>query len=281
VAAFQTDLKKILAYSTISHCGFLFCLLVFNLNDFFYLYVFIHGSYKSLSFILIGFIIGESGGYQDFRKIGSFSKNYYFYKNSLMISLFNLAGLPFGLGFFSKYFLLINVNSNLTSKICSVPVYLASYNGFFYSFNLLKNTFFNPYKGFNKNHKPGSDILRTKKIHYHNNIFFLVISSSLLMLSLLVVVFTINCYNFYSLNRFKFDTKSLVFLDLFNFFYLVVLYLYYFSVNKRHLLFLNFYLLIRFFYEIYYIIDELFLDINYKDFLSIANYNNISIVLIL
>ena len=53
VASYQTDLKKILAYSTISHCGFLFLLVSYNNVLGLVLYLHLHGWFKSYSFMVV------------------------------------------------------------------------------------------------------------------------------------------------------------------------------------------------------------------------------------
>jgi NADH:ubiquinone oxidoreductase subunit 5 (subunit L)/multisubunit Na+/H+ antiporter MnhA subunit len=71
ISATQTDLKRLLAYSTISNCGLLFVSAVLsNLNTTMYLFQF-HGLTKSLSFLYVGFIIIIYNHNQDIRLIGS------------------------------------------------------------------------------------------------------------------------------------------------------------------------------------------------------------------
>lgn len=71
-ALFQTDLKRVLAYSTISHCGFLFFLSCFNSVEYTLIYLYIHGFFKASSFLCVGNIIRFSKNYQDIRKMGSY-----------------------------------------------------------------------------------------------------------------------------------------------------------------------------------------------------------------
>jgi NADH-quinone oxidoreductase subunit L len=56
VSAAQTDMKKLLAYSTISHCGFLF--LSIGLENYIatIIYLFLHGLFKAMTFFLCWFI---------------------------------------------------------------------------------------------------------------------------------------------------------------------------------------------------------------------------------
>jgi NADH-quinone oxidoreductase subunit L len=43
VASYQADVQRILAYSTISHCGFLMLLCSFNIQEYVILYLYVHG----------------------------------------------------------------------------------------------------------------------------------------------------------------------------------------------------------------------------------------------
>ena len=74
VGAYQSDIKRILAYSTISHCGFLIFLTSFNINEFVILYLYVHGFFKASVFMCVGNVLRMSKNYQDFRKMGLFYK---------------------------------------------------------------------------------------------------------------------------------------------------------------------------------------------------------------
>ena len=60
VSLYQTDLKRILAYSTISHCGILMFLSILNNVYILIFYLYVHGFFKSLSFMCVGNIIKSS-----------------------------------------------------------------------------------------------------------------------------------------------------------------------------------------------------------------------------
>jgi NADH:ubiquinone oxidoreductase subunit 5 (subunit L)/multisubunit Na+/H+ antiporter MnhA subunit len=71
-AVYQSDIKRILAYSTISHCGFLMVCFSLHVPEYTILYLYIHGFFKAAVFLCAGNIIRFSRNYQDFRKMGSF-----------------------------------------------------------------------------------------------------------------------------------------------------------------------------------------------------------------
>ena len=70
VAYYQTDLKRILAYSTISHCGFLIFLTTLGSTEFTLAYLYVHGFFKAIAFLCAGNIIRFCKGYQDLRRMG-------------------------------------------------------------------------------------------------------------------------------------------------------------------------------------------------------------------
>jgi NADH:ubiquinone oxidoreductase subunit 5 (subunit L)/multisubunit Na+/H+ antiporter MnhA subunit len=101
----ESDIKKLIAYSTISHVALMIYLLRFKLFKLVYFHLNIHAMFKSLIFICFGFVILSSYHGQDKRLIVLLSLNpvikiiYYF-------SCLCLIGLPFLSGFFSKDFII-------------------------------------------------------------------------------------------------------------------------------------------------------------------------------
>lgn len=127
-ACYQTDIKRILAFSTISHCGVLMVLVLPQTHSYMLLYLVVHGLFKSLSFKVAGELILYNGGYQDIRHMGRgyMRKPLLFF--ILLFSLTGLGSLPFTIGFFSKnYFLNVTLVSH-------------EYLGFFTAFCLFITT---------------------------------------------------------------------------------------------------------------------------------------------
>lgn len=113
-AAFQSDIKRILAYSTISHCGFLMVSFSSYLFDFTLLYLYIHGFFKAGVFLCVGNVIRFSKNYQDFKRMGGYNIFLPFECYLSCIGLLNLGGLPFSLGFYMKHLLLTSlINTNI------------------------------------------------------------------------------------------------------------------------------------------------------------------------
>ena len=112
VAASQTDVKKLLAYSTVSHCGFLFVCAGLNNQYLVVIYLFLHGLFKALTFFCVGTFIRVSGS-QDTRQMGVLSRYIPLDTILLIICSSNLGGLPFTLGYLYKNLFLVSlVNSN-------------------------------------------------------------------------------------------------------------------------------------------------------------------------
>jgi len=147
-AVAQTDLKKTLAYSTISHCGFLVILCSLELNEFVILYLYIHGFFKAILFMCVGNVLRISMNYQDSRRMGGLFKYLPFDYFCSLICVFNLAGLPFTFGFFAKHLLFLNLTENMyIYYIILFNSFLGAISGLFYSYNLLYSIFFDFKKG--------------------------------------------------------------------------------------------------------------------------------------
>jgi NADH-quinone oxidoreductase subunit L len=105
-ATVQTDIKKLVAYSTISQIGYLVCGCGFCCYEEVLLYLIIHALNKAFLFVVVGYRVHFFSGNTDMTKMGGL------YLYSLDISLFlstvafNLTGLPYSAGFISKEFLL-------------------------------------------------------------------------------------------------------------------------------------------------------------------------------
>jgi len=109
IAVFQNDIKKLVAYSTISQIGYLVCGCGFCCYEEVLIYLTTHALNKAFLFIIVGYIVHFFGGNTDMRRMGSFYKYAFDITILLFTTCFNLAGLPYSAGFFSKEFLLLQV----------------------------------------------------------------------------------------------------------------------------------------------------------------------------
>ena len=101
-ANFETDLKKIIALSTLRQLGVIITILSLGWADLAFFHLLAHALFKALLFIRAGSIIHRVGDYQDIRVIGRLVG--YIPLRVMLINLANLAlcGTPFLAGFYSK-----------------------------------------------------------------------------------------------------------------------------------------------------------------------------------
>ncbi len=102
IACFQFELKIIMAYSTISSMGFLYCLLGLNAYSEMLNYLTIHAFIKIFFFLVVGAIMLHCSGCQDMRWMGglfSYIPGLYI---CYVIGGLNLAGLPYWSGYYCK-----------------------------------------------------------------------------------------------------------------------------------------------------------------------------------
>jgi NADH-quinone oxidoreductase subunit L len=108
-AAFQTDVKKLVAYSTISQIGYLFCGCGFCCYEEVLVYLVVHALNKAFLFVLVGYQVHFFNANTDMRQMGGS----YLYSFELGVLLggccLNLTGLPYSAGFLSKELLLAQV----------------------------------------------------------------------------------------------------------------------------------------------------------------------------
>jgi NADH-quinone oxidoreductase subunit L len=105
-ASFQNDIKKLVAYSTISQMGYLFCGCGFLCYTEVLLYLIIHALNKAFLFILVGYIVHFYAGNTDMRLMGSTYPLALDFTFLLLVLNLNLSGLPLSAGFLAKEFLI-------------------------------------------------------------------------------------------------------------------------------------------------------------------------------
>ncbi|WP_229381150.1 NADH-quinone oxidoreductase subunit L [Shewanella psychropiezotolerans] len=108
-ALFQTDLKRILAYSTISQLGYMFLALGVGAASTAIFHLMTHAFFKALLFLSAGALIYCMNHEQDIMKMGGLSKKLPLLALSFAIGCAALASLPMTSGFFSKELILQQV----------------------------------------------------------------------------------------------------------------------------------------------------------------------------
>jgi NADH-quinone oxidoreductase subunit L len=102
IALTQTDIKKVLAYSTISQLGYMFlgCGVGAYAAGIFHLMT--HAFFKGLLFLTAGSVIHAMGGEQDMTRMGGLRKKIPITYWTMLIATLAIAGIPGFAGFFSK-----------------------------------------------------------------------------------------------------------------------------------------------------------------------------------
>jgi len=105
-ALFETDLKKIVALSTLRQLGVIFLRLGIGRFLMRYFHLLTHAFFKALLFLCTGSIIHRRKDYQDLRLIGNSVNSLPTVNRFILVSSFSLIGLPFISAFFSKEMIL-------------------------------------------------------------------------------------------------------------------------------------------------------------------------------
>lgn len=108
-AVFQNDIKKLVAYSTISQIGYLVCGCGFCCYEEVLIYLIIHALNKAFLFVLVGYTVHFFNANTDMRQMGGGYLYSFDIAALLMGVACNLAGLPYSAGFLGKEFLLFQV----------------------------------------------------------------------------------------------------------------------------------------------------------------------------
>jgi NADH-quinone oxidoreductase subunit L len=102
IAITQNDIKKVIAYSTISSLGFMFLALGAGAWVAGIFYLFAHGFFKGLLFLCSGSVIHAMGGEQDMRKMGGLRKKIPITFWTMLVGALSMIGMiPFA-GFWAK-----------------------------------------------------------------------------------------------------------------------------------------------------------------------------------
>jgi NADH-quinone oxidoreductase subunit L len=139
----QTDIKKVLAYSTVSQLGYMFLACGVGAYAAGIFHLMTHAFFKGLLFLCAGSVIHAMGGEQDMRKMGGLRKAIPVTFWTMFIATFAISGVPGFAGFFSKDEILEAAQSGPHANL---PLWLlglvAAGLTSFYMFRLIFLTFF-------------------------------------------------------------------------------------------------------------------------------------------
>ncbi len=165
IALVQFDIKKVLAYSTVSQLGYMFMALGAGAYSVGMYHVVTHAFFKALLFMAAGSVIVGCHHEQDMRNFGGLRKSMKWTFITYLAGTYAISGLPYGSGFFSKDSVLWAVYSNpglpselmffgypLSHLLWMLGIVTALLTAFYMTRSLML-TFFGDYRGKGKAHE--------------------------------------------------------------------------------------------------------------------------------
>ena len=145
IALTQTDIKKVLAYSTVSQLGYMFLGLGVGAYTGAFFHVLTHAFFKALLFLGAGSVIHAMSNEQDMRMMGGLKDKLKTTYLTMLMGTIAISGIPPFAGFFSKDEILAATFQHSTTMwvIGVITAMLTS----FYMFRMLYLTFFGKFRG--------------------------------------------------------------------------------------------------------------------------------------
>ena len=141
----QTDIKKVLAYSTVSQLGYMFMACGVGAFSAGIFHLMTHAFFKGLLFLAAGSVIHAVGGEQDMRKMGGLKSYVPWTFLTMGIATLAISGIPPLAGFWSKDEILWEAYQ--VSWVYWLTGLITAFITSFYMFRLLFMTFFGDYRG--------------------------------------------------------------------------------------------------------------------------------------
>lgn len=145
IGMFQNDIKKVLAYSTVSQLGYMFLALGVGSFTGALFHVMTHAFFKALLFLGAGSVIHGMSGEQDIRNMGGLKSKMPITFITFLIGTIAISGIPPFAGFFSKDEILAKA-FEVSPILWGLGVIGAMFTAF-YMFRLLFLTFFGTFRG--------------------------------------------------------------------------------------------------------------------------------------
>jgi NADH-quinone oxidoreductase subunit L len=145
IAVSQTDIKKVLAYSTVSQLGYMFLGLGVGAYTGAFFHVITHAFFKALLFLGAGSVIHAMSNEQDMRNMGGLRKKLPITFLTMMVGTIAIAGIPPFSGFFSKDEILAHVYEH--NKVFWVIAVIGAMFTSFYMFRMMYLTFNGSFRG--------------------------------------------------------------------------------------------------------------------------------------
>ena len=141
----QYDIKKVLAYSTVSQLGYMFTAMGVGAYAAGAFHLMTHAFFKALLFLGSGSVIHAMGGEQDMRRMGNLKKYMPVTFATMMIATLAIAGIPPFAGFFSKDEILFQAFVH-NKPVWIIGLITAGMTAF-YMWRLMAMTFMGAYRG--------------------------------------------------------------------------------------------------------------------------------------
>ena len=141
IALVQNDIKRVLAYSTVSQLGYMFLALGVGAYWVAIFHLFTHAFFKALLFLCSGSVIHAMGGEQDMRHMGGLRHKIPITYWTMLIGTLAIAGVPGLAGFFSKDEILWQTYSSGSKALWTVGLATAGLTAF-YMWRLMAMTFY-------------------------------------------------------------------------------------------------------------------------------------------
>lgn len=145
IALKQNDIKKVLAYSTVSQLGYMFLALGVGAYTGAVFHVMTHAFFKALLFLGAGSVIHAMHHEQDIRNMGGLKKKLPITHFTFLLGCIAIAGIPPFAGFFSKDEILAAAFG--ANKIYWVLGFICAGMTAFYMFRLYASTFLGTFRG--------------------------------------------------------------------------------------------------------------------------------------
>ena len=146
IAMTQTDIKRVLAYSTLSQLGYMFAALGVGAFTAAIFHLMTHGFFKGLLFLGSGSVIHAVHEEQDMRRMGGLSRKIPITYATMLIGSIAIAGIPPLAGFFSKDEILGEAFKLGYPWIWAIGLFVALLTAF-YMFRLMGLTFWGGFRG--------------------------------------------------------------------------------------------------------------------------------------
>jgi NADH-quinone oxidoreductase subunit L len=142
MALVQHDIKRIIAYSTMSQIGYMFLAMGIGMFSLGMFHLMTHAFFKALLFLGAGSVIHARNGEQDIRKMGGLRKAMPITFFTVLIASLALSGFPLTAGYFSKEAIIMNSYHAEYGNIIfwAIAVFTAGMTGF-YAFRMFFYTF--------------------------------------------------------------------------------------------------------------------------------------------